>query len=118
MEHIINNMVNDQELAKLILDSVNKLNNLHHLLLKGGTSFWDGDKYVYSFIFKDTSDIATLEMPVYKMITEEAMQFRSRQDNRVSRLYEFAYYISDETPQNITISDITNSLINITFTIS
>lgn len=117
MEQIIKNIFNDPELASQVLETANELKE-KNLILKGGTSCWIGDKYVYTFIFEDTSDIASIELPIYKMNRGEQLQFRIRQNNRASQLYEFLYYIMDEFPGDIKLSDITNNIITITCTIS
>lgn len=118
MEQIINNIFQDQELASNVLETADLLNNFHYLTLKGGTSCWVGDKYIYTFIFEDTSDIASIELPIYKMNRKEQLALRTRQNIRANILYGFIYEIFDETPNNITLSDITNSIITLTCTIS
>lgn len=117
MEQIINNIFQDQELASHVLETANELKK-KNLILKGGTSCWIGDKYLYTLIFEDTSDIASIELPIYKMDKEEQLQFRTRQNNRASQLYRFIYDIMDEVPGDILLSDITNNIITITCTIS
>ena len=117
MEQIINNIFQDQELASQVLEIAEELLK-YHLTLKGGTSCWIGDKYIYTFIFEDTSDIASIDTPVQQMDMEELIRFRGRQNKRASLLYKFLYEIMDETPQDITLSDITHNIITITCTIS
>ena len=118
MEQIINNIFQDQELASQVLLEADLLNKFHYLTLKGGTSCWIGDKYIYTFIFEDTSDIASIDTPVQQMDMEELIRFRGRQNKRASLLYKFLYEIMDETPRDITLSDITHNIITITCTIS
>ena len=117
MEQIINNIFQDQELASQVLEIAEELLK-YHLTLKGGTSYWIGDKYIYTLIFEDTSDIASIDLPIHKMHREEQLKFRTRQNRRANLLYRFLYVIFDETPQNITLSDITNNIITLTCTIS
>ena len=117
MEQIIKNIFEDPELASYVLETANELKE-KNLILKGGTSCWVGNKYLYTFIFEDTSDIASIELPIYKMAREEQLQFRTRQNNRSSHLYGFLYNIMDEVPGDIRLSDITNNIITITCTIS
>lgn len=121
MEQILNHIfskVEEKEIIKYALKLTTTLKEIYHLQLKGGTSCWIGDKYVYTFIFEDTSDIASIELPIYKMGKEEQLKFRSRQDNRTFQLYGFIYSIMDEDPGDIQLSDITNNIITITCTIS
>lgn len=117
MEQIIKNIFQDQELASYVLKTAKELKK-HLLTLKGGTSCWIGDKYIYTFIFEDTSDTASNNLPIHQMNREEPLTFRARQNKRATLLYQFLYEIMDETPRDITISDITNSIITITCTIS
>lgn len=117
MEQIIKNIFQDQELASYVLETAKELKE-KNLILKGGTSCWIGDKYIYTFIFEDTSDIASTDLLIHQMNKEEQLSFRARQNKRVTLLYEFLYEIMDETPRDITISDITNNIITITCTIS
>lgn len=117
MEQIINNIFQDQELASQVLETTNQLQK-YHLILRGGTSCWVMDKYIYTFIFEDTSDIASIDLPIHKMHREEQLAFRTRQNRRANLLYRFLYEIMDETPQDITLSDITHNIITITCTIS
>lgn len=117
MEQIIKNIFQDQELASQVLETAKELKE-KNLILKGGTSCWIGDKYIYTFIFEDTSDTALNNLPIHKMNREEPLAFRARQNQRATLLYEFLYEIIDETPRDITISDITNNIITITCTIS
>lgn len=117
MEQIIKNIFKDPELASYVLETANELKE-KNLILKGGTSCLVGNKYIYTFIFEDTSDIASIELPIYKMNGKEQLQFRIRQNNRSSQLYEFLYDIMDEVPGDIKLSDITNNIITITCTIS
>ena len=117
MEQIINNIFQDQELASQVLETANELKK-KNLILKGGTSCWVGDKYIYTFIFEDTSDIASIGLPIHFMTKEEQLKLRARQNNRASQLYEFIYIIMDEIPGDIQLSDITNNIITITCTIS
>ena len=117
MEQIIKNIFKDPELASYVLETANELKK-QNLILKGGTSCLVMDKYVYTLIFEDTSDIASIELPIYKMDREEQLQFRTRQNNRASQLYGFLYDIMDEVPRDIQLSDITNNIITITCTIS
>ena len=117
MEQIIKNIFNDPELASQVLETANELKK-KNLILKGGTSCWVGDKYIYTFIFEDTSDIASIELPINKMDKEEQLKLRARQNNRASQLYGFIYNIMDEIPGDIQLSDITNNIITITCTIS
>lgn len=117
MEQIIKNIFNDPELASQVLETANELKK-KNLILKGGTSCWVGDKYIYTFIFEDTSDIASIELPIHKMDKEEQLKLRARQNNRASQLYGFIYNIMDEIPGDIKLSDITNNIITITCTIS
>ena len=117
MEQIINNIFQDQELASQVLETANQLPK-HNLILKGGTSCWVGDKYIYTFIFEDTSDIASIGLPIHFMTKEEQLKLRARQNNRASQLYEFIYIIMDEIPGDIQLSDITNNIITITCTLS
>ena len=117
MEQIINNIFQDQELASQVLETAKELLK-YHLTLKGGTSCWVGDKYIYTFIFEDTSDVASIVLPIHQMHREEQLKFRTRQNRRAELLYRFIYLIFDETPQNITLSDITNNIITITCIIS
>lgn len=121
MEQILNHIfsgVEEKEIINYALNLTTHLKERYHLQLKGGTSCWIGDKYVYTFIFEDTSDIASIELPIYKMDREEQLQFRAHQDNRTSLLYGFIYTIMDEDPGDIQLSDITNNIITITCTIS
>lgn len=118
MEQILNNIFNDQDLVNEALELTTNLKEKYHLQLKGGTSCWVGNKYVYTFIFEDTSDIASIELPIHKMDKEEQPKFRTRQGNRASQLYGFLYAIMDEVPGDIQLSDITNNIITITCTIS
>ena len=117
MEQIIKNIFNDPELASQVLETANELKK-KNLILKGGTSCWVGDKYIYTFIFEDTSDIASIDLPIHNMHREEQLKFRTRQNRRADLLYRFLYEIMDETLQDITLSDITNNIITITCTIS
>ena len=117
MEQIINNIFQDQELASQVLETAKELKE-KNIILRGGTSCWVGNKYVYTFIFEDTSDIASIELPIYKMDKEEQPKFRARQNNRASQLYGFLYTIMDEVPGDIQLSDITNNIITITCTMS
>lgn len=117
MEQIIKNIFNDPELASQVLETANELKK-KNLILKGGTSCWVGDKYIYTFIFEDTSDIASIGLPIHFMTKEEQLKLRARQNNRASQLYEFIYIIMDEIPGDIQLSDITNNIITITCTIS
>ena len=117
MEQIIKNIFNDPELASQVLETANELKK-KNLILKGGTSCWVGDKYVYTFIFEDTSDIASIGLPIHFMTKEEQLRLRARQNNRASQLYGFIYNIMDEIPGDIQLSDITNNIITITCTIS
>lgn len=117
MEQIINNIFNDPALASQVLETAKELKE-KNIILKGGTSCWIGDKYLYTFIFEDASYIASIELPIYKMDKEEQLQFRIRKNNRASQLYEFLYNIMDEFPGDIKLSDITNNIITITCTIS
>ena len=117
MEQIIKNMFNDPELASQVLETANELKK-KNLILKGGTSCWVGDKYIYTFIFEDTSDIASIGLPIHFMTKEEQLRLRARQNNRASQLYGFIYNIMDEIPGDIQLSDITNNIITITCTIS
>ena len=117
MEQIIKNIFNDPELASQVLETANELKK-KNLILKGGTSCWVGDKYVYTFIFEDTSDIASIGLPIHFMTKEEQLKLRARQNNRASQLYGFIYNIMDEIPGDIQLSDITNNIITITCTIS
>lgn len=121
MEQILNHIFSEVEEKEIINEALELTTNLkekHHLQLKGGTSCWVGNKYVYTFIFEDTSDIASIELPIYKMDKEEQLQFRARQNNRASQLYGFLYNIMDEVPGDIQLSDITNNIITITCTMS
>lgn len=117
MEQIINNIFQDQELASQVLEIANELKE-NNLILKGGTSCWIGDKYLYTFIFEDTSDSASIPVQQILQDKEERIRFVGRQNKRASLLYRFLYEIMDETPQDITLSDITNNIITITCTIS
>ena len=117
MEQIIKNIFNDPELASQVLETANELKK-KNLILKGGTSCWVGDKYIYTFIFEDTSDIASIGLPIHFMTKGEQLKLRARQNNRASQLYEFIYIIMDEIPGDIQLSDITNNIITITCTIS
>lgn len=117
MEQIIKNIFNDPELASQVLETANELKK-KNLILKGGTSCWVGDKYIYTFIFEDTSDIASIGLPIHFMTKEEQLKLRARQNNRASQLYGFIYNIMDEIPGDIQLSDITNNIITITCTIS
>ena len=117
MEQIIKNIFNDPELASQVLETANELKK-KNLILKGGTSCWVGDKYIYTFIFEDTSDIASNNLLIHQMNKQAQMKFRARQNNRASQLYEFIYTIMDEIPGDIQLSDITNNIITITCTIS
>lgn len=119
MEQIIKNIFNDPELASKALETANELKK-KNLILKGGTSCWVGDKYLYTFIFEDTSDIASIDLPIHKMHREEQLAFRTRQNLRASLLYRFLYEIMDEIPSSIisTLSEITHNIITITCTIS
>ena len=117
MEQIIKNIFNDPELASQVLETAKELKE-KNLILKGGTSCWVGNKYLYTFIFEDTSDIASIELHIYKMNRGEQLQFRIRKNNRASQLYGFLYDIMDEVPEDIKLSDITNNIITITCTIS
>ena len=117
MEQIIKNIFNDPELASQVLETANELKK-KNLILKGGTSCWVGDKYIYTFIFEDTSDIASIGLPIHFMTKEEQLKLRSRQNNRASQLYGFIYNIMDEIPGDIQLSGITNNIITITCTIS
>ena len=117
MEQIVNNIFQDQELASWVLETAGVL-QMHNLILKGGTSCWVGDKYIYTFIFEDTSDIASVELSIHKMHREEQLALRTRQNRRADILYRFLYEIFDEMPKNITLSDITNNIITLTCTIS
>lgn len=117
MEQIIKNLFKDPELASQVLETANELKK-ENLILKGGTSCWVRDKYLYTFIFEDTSDIASIELPIYKMDKEEQLQLRARQNQRANLLYRFLYTIMDEVPGDIQLSDITNNIITITCTIS
>ena len=117
MEQIINKIFQDQELASQALKSLNNLRKFH-LQLKGGTSCWVGNKYVYTFIFEDTSDIASIDLPFHKMHREEQLAFRTHQNERANILYRFLYIIMDEVPGDIQLSDITHNIITITCTIS
>ena len=117
MEQIIKNIFNDPELASQVLETANELKK-KNLILKGGTSCWVGDKYIYTFIFEDTSDIASIGLPIHFMTKEEQLRLRARQNNRASQLYGFIYNIMDEIPGDIQLSDITNNIITITCTIS
>lgn len=121
MEQILNHIFSEVEEKEIINEALELTTNLkekHHLQLKGGTSCWVGNKYVYTFIFEDTSDIASIELPIYKMDKEEQLQFTARQNNRSSQLYGFLYTIMDEVPGDIQLSDITNNIITITCTMS
>ena len=113
MEQIINNIFQDQELASQALEIAKELKE-KNLILRGGTSCWIGDKYLYTFIFEDSSYIANNT----KESEEDPILFRSRQNRRATKLYGFLYEIMDETPKDITLSDITHNIITITCTIS
>lgn len=117
MEQIIKNIFRDQELASHALKTAKELLK-YHLTLKGGTSCWVGNKQLYTFIFEDTSDIASMEAPFNQMTWEEQRSFRTRQNRRANLLYQFTYNIMGKIiPQNINLADITNRTITITFTI-
>lgn len=118
MEQILNNIFNDQDLVNKALELTKHLKERSCLQLKGGTSCWVGNKYVYTFIFEDTSNIASIELPIYKMDPKEQLQFRTRQNNRATPLYIFLYTIMDEVPGDIQLSDLTNNIITITCTMS
>lgn len=117
MEQIINKIFQDQELASQALKSLNTLRRFH-LQLKGGTSCWVDNKYVYTFIFEDTSDIASIDLPFHKMNREEQLAFRTRQNERANILLRFLYTIMDEVPGDTQLSDIAHNIITITCTIS
>ena len=72
MEQIIKNIFKDSALASKALETANELKK-KNLILKGGTSCWVGDKYLYTFIFEDTSDIASIDLPIHKMHREEQL---------------------------------------------
>lgn len=121
MEQILNHIfseVEDKEIINEALELTTNLKEKHHLQLKGGTSCWIGDKYVYTFIFEDISNIASRFLPNFKRYKEEQMKFRTRQNQRANLLYGFLYTIMDEVPGDIQLSDITNNIVTITCTIS
>ena len=115
MEQIINNIFQDQELASQVLETANELKK-KNLILKGGTSCWVGNEYIYTFIFEDTSVIASIGL--HFMTKEKQLELRARQNLRANILYGFIYNIMDEIPGDIQLSDITNNIITITCTIS
>lgn len=98
---------------------LSKFKELHLLKLEGATRIFleEDSTYLYTFIFKDLTEISKGEIPLHRRRDQDKYDFLSRKTNRDSRLYEFAHTILEEEPKNVRIYDITCSIIQLTFTI-
>lgn len=93
------------------------LNNAQ-LSILGTTRYYDPQsaKYIYTYTFKDHHPITYTQAHYYQMLDEDRYRFRSRQDNRTSYAIRFCQRDTDFDIQDVAITEITNSIFQISFT--